>query len=137
MRFRAKACPGLDPGWIPVGAKTTRQNENPEPRSDSIGTEKAPGSCRRNRGGCWRKSERPATSRIDRQRSRSRGVPDAARKLRDNLPKNPDFGDECQSEQDGSKVGKPGPINDGVGQPQIEEARGQERSRRVRFPGQL
>ena len=37
------------------------------------------------------------------------------RKLRDNLPKNPDFGNECQSEQDGSKIGKPGPINDGVG----------------------
>ncbi len=32
-RFRAK--------WIPVRVKKTRQNENPEPRSDSIGTEKA------------------------------------------------------------------------------------------------
>src|ERR1700722_9280138 len=32
-RFRAK--------WIPVRAKKTRQNKNPEPRSDSIGTEKA------------------------------------------------------------------------------------------------
>jgi hypothetical protein len=25
-RFPAKACPGLDPGWIPVRAKKTRQN---------------------------------------------------------------------------------------------------------------
>src|ERR1700728_3385573 len=39
--FRAKACPGLDPGWIRVRVKKTRQNKNPEPRSDSIGTEKA------------------------------------------------------------------------------------------------
>jgi hypothetical protein len=34
-RFRAK--------WIPVRVKKTRQNKNPEPRSDSIGTEKALG----------------------------------------------------------------------------------------------
>src|SRR6266436_3821707 len=27
-RFRAKACPGLDPGWIPVRVKKTRQNKN-------------------------------------------------------------------------------------------------------------
>src|SRR6202021_1034639 len=40
-RFGAKACPGLDPGWIPVRVKKTRQNKNLEPRSDSIGTEKA------------------------------------------------------------------------------------------------
>ena len=26
VRFRAKACPGLDPGWIPVRVKKTRQN---------------------------------------------------------------------------------------------------------------
>src|SRR6202034_1990720 len=26
-RFRAKACPGLDPGWIPVRVKKTRQNK--------------------------------------------------------------------------------------------------------------
>jgi hypothetical protein len=43
-RFRAKACPGLDPGWIPVRVKKTRQNKNLEPRSDSIGTEKALGA---------------------------------------------------------------------------------------------
>ena len=24
-RFRAKACPGLDPGWMPVRVKKTRQ----------------------------------------------------------------------------------------------------------------
>jgi uncharacterized metal-binding protein len=42
-RFRAKVCPGLDPGWIPVRVKKKRQNKNPEPRSDSIGTEKAVG----------------------------------------------------------------------------------------------
>src|ERR1700685_3556148 len=42
-RFRAKACPGLDPGWIPVRVKKTRQNKNLEPRPDSIGTEKALG----------------------------------------------------------------------------------------------
>jgi dodecin len=40
-RFRAKACPGLDPGWIPVRVKKTRQNKNLEPGSDSIGTGKA------------------------------------------------------------------------------------------------
>jgi hypothetical protein len=39
-RFRAKACPGLDPGWIAVRVKKTRQNNNLEPRSDLIGTEK-------------------------------------------------------------------------------------------------
>ena len=42
-RFPAKACPGLDPGWEPVRVKKTRQIKNPEPRSDSIGTEKARG----------------------------------------------------------------------------------------------
>src|ERR1700722_760948 len=26
-RFRAKACPGLDPGWTPVRMKKTRQNK--------------------------------------------------------------------------------------------------------------
>src|SRR4051812_5164920 len=36
-RLRAK--------WIPVRVKKTRQNQNLEPRSDSIGTEKALGSC--------------------------------------------------------------------------------------------
>jgi hypothetical protein len=41
VRFRAKACPGLDPGWISVRLKKTRQNKNLEPRSGSIGTEKA------------------------------------------------------------------------------------------------
>jgi hypothetical protein len=40
-RFRAKARPGLDPGWIPVRVKKARQNKNLESRSDSIGTEKA------------------------------------------------------------------------------------------------
>ncbi|OCK62432.1 hypothetical protein LMTR3_04810 [Bradyrhizobium sp. LMTR 3] len=43
-RFPAKACPGPDPGWEPVRGKKTRQIKNPEPRSDSIGTEKARGS---------------------------------------------------------------------------------------------
>jgi hypothetical protein len=42
-RFRAKACPGLDPGWIPVRVKKTRQNNNLEPRSDFIGTKEAQG----------------------------------------------------------------------------------------------
>ena len=42
-RFPAKACPGLDPGWGPVRARKTRHIKNPEPRSDSIGTEKARG----------------------------------------------------------------------------------------------
>jgi len=27
-RFPAKACPGRDPGWIPVRVKKTRQNKN-------------------------------------------------------------------------------------------------------------
>jgi hypothetical protein len=41
--IRAKACPALDAGWIPVRVKKTRQNKNKnlEPRYDSIGTEKA------------------------------------------------------------------------------------------------
>ena len=43
MRFPAKACPGLAPGWGPVRGKTTRPIKNPEPRSDAIGTEKARG----------------------------------------------------------------------------------------------
>ena len=42
-RFPAKACPGLDPGWGPVRARKTRPIKNPEPRSDSTGTEKARG----------------------------------------------------------------------------------------------
>src|SRR6266403_1421371 len=29
-RFRAKACPGLDPGWRPVRVKKTRQNKESE-----------------------------------------------------------------------------------------------------------
>jgi arsenate reductase len=37
-RFRAKACPGLDPGWLPVRVKKTRQINNLEPRFDSIET---------------------------------------------------------------------------------------------------
>jgi len=40
-RFPAKACPALDAGWTPVRVKKTRQIKNLEPRSDSIGTEKA------------------------------------------------------------------------------------------------
>jgi hypothetical protein len=43
MRFPAKACAGPDPGWGPVCVKKTRHIKNPEPRSDSIGTEKARG----------------------------------------------------------------------------------------------
>jgi hypothetical protein len=42
-RFPVKAGPGLDPGWGPVRARKTRHIKNPEPRSDSIGTEKARG----------------------------------------------------------------------------------------------
>ena len=38
--FRAKACPGLDPG-IPARVKKTRQNKRIEPGSDSIRTDKA------------------------------------------------------------------------------------------------
>jgi hypothetical protein len=29
-RFRAKACPALDAGWVPVRVKKTRQNERLE-----------------------------------------------------------------------------------------------------------
>jgi hypothetical protein len=43
MRSPAKAGPGLDPEWGPVRVKQTRHIKNPEPRSDSIGTEKARG----------------------------------------------------------------------------------------------
>jgi hypothetical protein len=42
-RFPAKAGPGSDPARAPVRAKKTRPIKNPEPRSDSIGTEKARG----------------------------------------------------------------------------------------------
>ena len=42
-RFPAKAGPGSDPGRAPVRVKKTRPIKNPEPRSDSIGTEKARG----------------------------------------------------------------------------------------------
>ena len=42
-RFPAKASPALDPGWGPVRVKKTRPIKNPEPRSDSNGTEKARG----------------------------------------------------------------------------------------------
>jgi hypothetical protein len=38
-RFQAKACPGRDPGWKLVRVKS--QIKNPEPRFDSIETEKA------------------------------------------------------------------------------------------------
>ena len=38
VRFRAKACPGLDPGWVPVRVKKTRQNKKLEPGSDLIRT---------------------------------------------------------------------------------------------------
>jgi hypothetical protein len=41
VRFQAKACPGLDPGWKPVRVKKTHQIKNLEPRFDSIETEKA------------------------------------------------------------------------------------------------
>ena len=43
MRFPAKACPGLAPGWAPVRGKKTRSIKKPEPRSDATGTEKARG----------------------------------------------------------------------------------------------
>jgi hypothetical protein len=43
LRFPAKACPGLAPGWAPVRARKKRHIKNPEPRSDAIGTEKARG----------------------------------------------------------------------------------------------
>jgi hypothetical protein len=43
-RFRAK--------WIPVRVKKTRQNKNLEPRSDSIGTEKALADARQSRSAC-------------------------------------------------------------------------------------
>ena len=37
-RFQPKACPGLDPGWIPVRVKKTRQIKKLEPRFDSVET---------------------------------------------------------------------------------------------------
>src|SRR5258706_3295156 len=52
-RFRAKAYPGLDPGWTPVRVKKTRQNKRVEPGSDSIRTDKALGTpFARAGGGC-------------------------------------------------------------------------------------
>jgi len=41
--FSSEACPGRDPGWIPVRVKKTRQIKNLEPRFDSIETEMASG----------------------------------------------------------------------------------------------
>src|SRR5712691_2480159 len=41
--FRAKACPGLDPGWNPVRVKKTRQIKRWSIGSDSIRTERALG----------------------------------------------------------------------------------------------
>src|SRR5882724_9542433 len=50
-RLPAKACPGRNPGRIPVRVKKTRRNKNQSLRSDSIGTEKAlahdPPKCKR------------------------------------------------------------------------------------------
>ena len=42
-RFSAKARPGPVPGREPARVKEARQTRNPEPRSDSIGTQKARG----------------------------------------------------------------------------------------------
>jgi hypothetical protein len=48
-RFRAKACPGPDPGWIPVRVKKTRQNKKLEPpfrfnrSGKALGSEEPPG----------------------------------------------------------------------------------------------
>jgi len=39
--FSSEACPALGAGWIPVRVKKTRPKQKVEPRSDSIGTEKA------------------------------------------------------------------------------------------------
>src|ERR1700686_236559 len=39
--FSSEACPGLDPGWMPVRVKKTRQNKRLEPGSDSFRTDKA------------------------------------------------------------------------------------------------
>jgi len=38
-RFRAKACPALDAGWLPARVKKTRQSKETEPRFWSIRTE--------------------------------------------------------------------------------------------------
>ena|ERR1700688_304911 len=39
--FSSEACPGRDPGRMPVRVKKTRQNKRLEPGSDSIRTDKA------------------------------------------------------------------------------------------------
>jgi hypothetical protein len=61
-RFPAKACPGLDPGRIPVRVKKTRQNNNQSLRSDSIGTEMAPVKAE---GTLWRIMRQSALLAID------------------------------------------------------------------------
>src|SRR5438128_11855139 len=68
-RFQAK--------WIPVRVKKTRQNKKIEPRSDSIGTEKALVLRDANRTGPPRLVMRPerAARSPDRHRARSRGLP--------------------------------------------------------------
>ncbi len=43
VRFPAKAGLGADPACGPAGVRKTRHVKHPEPRSDSIGTEKARG----------------------------------------------------------------------------------------------
>jgi hypothetical protein len=43
MRFPARACPGLAPGWGPVRGRKTRSIKKLEPRSDEIAAEKARG----------------------------------------------------------------------------------------------
>ena len=42
-RFPAKHAPRLEPGWIPVRVRKTRQIRNPEPRFDSVETQTALG----------------------------------------------------------------------------------------------
>ena len=73
--FRAKACPRLDPGWIRTRTRKTRQNKNPELRSDSIRTDYARGSndCTpttpTGAGGMWRRAGRPPPGSEDFKKS--------------------------------------------------------------------
>lgn len=65
----------------------------------------------------------PAIARYQLQQAPNVIIEQRNRKLFDCFPENPDLGNECQSEQNRSNVGKPSPVNDGVCQPQVEEAR--------------
>jgi len=61
----------------------------------------------------------------------------SGRRLLNDLAENSDLGNESQGEEDGAKIWKPGPVDDGMCQSQIEETRGPEGGHGVCLPRQL